>query len=254
MYFVKKCLGILLAPGTIILVLLGFGLLKLAFSTTSKRSGWSWIFLGTICLYLFSTAPLPVFLLSPLESRYQPYEQVQNSSDIKYIVVLSGDARDLPKVPPTSRLGAITALRVVEGVRLFHLLPAQPALIMSGGGPLLVGEDMVAFARCLGVPDAKLIAEATSLDTFGNAREVKLIVQEAPFLLVTSASHLPRAMIIFQALGLRPIPAPADFNLPERFSVSDFFPSGKYLTKMDAAIHEYFGLTYLKFFPGRAGQ
>jgi uncharacterized SAM-binding protein YcdF (DUF218 family) len=113
---------------------------------------------------------------------------------------------------------------------------------------------MVAFAQSLGVPAKKLIAEAKSLDTYGNAREVKLIVQGTPFLLVTSASHLPRAMLIFQALGMRPIPAPADFNVPAHYILSDFLPSGKYLTRMDAAIHENFGLAYLKLFPGRAGQ
>ena len=61
-------------------------------------------------------------------------------------------------------------------------------------------------------------------------------------------------MLIFQALGMQPIPAPADFNVSELYVLADFFPSGGYLTKMDAAIHEYLGLAYLKLFPGRAGK
>jgi uncharacterized SAM-binding protein YcdF (DUF218 family) len=38
---------------------------------------------------------------------------------------------------------------------------------------------------------------------------VKQAIGDAPFLLVTSASHLPRAMIFFQR-GLHPLPAPAN--------------------------------------------
>jgi uncharacterized SAM-binding protein YcdF (DUF218 family) len=254
MYAVKKLLGFLFSPGIIILLFLSLGLVKLIFGTTSRRSGWAWIFLGTLCVYLFATAPLPYALLSPLECSYQPFIPAGNSNNIKYIVVLSGDLRRRAEVPPTSQLGAATALRVVEAVRLFRDLSFQPILIMSGGGPLPVGDYMAAFAHSLGVPADKLIAESQSLDTFGNAREVKPILKDAPFLLVTSASHLPRAMLIFQALGLRPIPAPADFNVPDSYDLRDFYPTGGYLTKMEAAVHEYLGLAYLKLFPGRAGQ
>jgi uncharacterized SAM-binding protein YcdF (DUF218 family) len=35
-------------------------------------------------------------------------------------------------------------------------------------------------------------------------------IGQQPFLLVTSASHLPRAMRFFQHQGLKPIPAPAN--------------------------------------------
>jgi uncharacterized SAM-binding protein YcdF (DUF218 family) len=254
MFFFKKCIGFLLAPETVILVLLSYGLLKLIFQGKSKCYGVIWIFLGIICFLIFSTAPLPSFLLYPLESRYQPLKQVQNPSEINYIVVLSGDLRHIPDAPPTSRLGATTASRVIEGIRLFHLFQTQPILIMSGGGPFPVSRDMVAFARSLGVPADKLIVEAQSPDTYGNAREVKAIVKDSPFVLVTSASHLPRTMIIFQTLGMRPIPAPADFNVPESYILSDFFPSGRYLTKMSAAVHEYLGLAYLKLFPQRVGK
>ncbi len=254
MFFFKKCLGFLLAPETVIFVLLIYGLLKLIGSGQSKRSGVTWIFLGIICLYFFSTAPLPGLLLSPLESLCKPLEQVKNTGEIKYIVVLSGDQRHIPAAPPTSRLGATTALRVVEGIRLFHQFQTPPPLIMSGSGSFPVAQDMVAFAHSLGVPADKLIAETNSLDTHGNAREVKRLVQDAPFILVTSASHLPRAMFIFQTLGMRPIPAPADFNVPENYTLSDFFPSGGYITKMSTAVHEYLGLAYLKLFPQRAGK
>ena len=226
----------------------------MTFSKKSKRSGWFLFFLATLCFYFFATAPLPKALLSPLENQYKPLEQVQDIGKIDYIVVLSGGVRDISQVPPTSQLDAATASRVVEGIRLFHLFSDQPRLIMSGGGEPSGGKLMVAFAQSLNVPADKLLAETKSLDTYGNAKEVKPIVKDAPFLLVTSASHLPRAMIIFKALGMRPIPAPADFNVMEKFLWPDFLPQGVYLEQMQAAVHEYLGLGYLKLFPKQAGK
>ena len=252
MFFAKKLLDALLAPGTLILILLGCGLLRLMWSHTSKRSGWVCLFLGTLCFYLFSTAPLPALLVCHLEKQYPPLVQVQDLPEINYIVVLSSNHRRNLSVPPTSQLNEPSAFRVIEGIRLFHALRGRPALIMSGGNNC--GEIMVAFARSLGVPAEKLIAETRSMDTYGNAREVKSLVHDAPFLLVTSGTHLPRSMKIFRLLGMNPVPAPADLRCPAAGSLHAWFPAGEHLADMYAAVHEYLGLTYLAFFPGRAGK
>ena len=117
-----------------------------------------------------------------------------------------------------------------------------------------MGRRMVAFAESLGVPPDKLIPENHAKDTYGNAVGVRPFVKDQPFLLVTSAVHLPRSMGIFQKLGMKPIPAPGDFRYSRYYFLSDFFTSGNNLTNMEAVIHEYLGLTYLRLFPGRAGE
>jgi hypothetical protein len=61
-------------------------------------------------------------------------------------------------------------------------------------------------------------------------------------------------MAIFQKLGMKPIPAPADFHFSKRLLFAVYFPSGEYLTTMEALIHEYLGLAYLTLWPGRAGE
>ena len=254
MFVLKKIIGELLSPGVIILVLLGLGLLRIISGKNSKQCSRFLFLLALLSFYFFTTAPLPQALLYPLENQYKPFQQVNDIGEIDYIVVLSGGRVENLKVPPTSQLTATTALRVVEGIRLFHLFSDQPTLIMSGGDEPSDGEMMVAFAKSLGVAADKLLAETKSLDTYGNAYEVKLIIKNAPFLLVTSAWHLPRAMKIFQLLGMKPIPAPAHFKVKEKFSWRDFLPAGVYLEEMGAAVHEYLGLAYLKLFPGQAGK
>ncbi len=66
------------------------------------------------------------------------------------------------------------------------------------------------MARALGVPRSDIIVLSRPKDTEEEALAVKRAIGDAPFLLVTSASHLPRAMIFFRHAGLDPLPAPAN--------------------------------------------
>jgi uncharacterized SAM-binding protein YcdF (DUF218 family) len=255
MYALKKIIGIITDPGIIVLLFLGYGFLRLLLARGLRKRGLGWIGLGLLCFYLFTTAPLPDYLLKTLESRYEPLTATQKFPDIHYIVVLSGGMRLNNAAPPTSQLDESSALRVAEGIRLFHLMSGSPAMIMTGSGPWKdMGNRMAAFAQSLGVPPEKLIPENRAMDTYGNAVEVQTLVKNQPFFLVTSAVHLPRSMGIFQKLGMKPIPAPGDFRLVSSYLLNDFFPSGKNLTSMEAVIHEYVGLAYLYLFPGRAGK
>jgi uncharacterized SAM-binding protein YcdF (DUF218 family) len=130
-----------------------------------------------------------------------------------------------------------------------------PVIIMTGSGPWEdFGDRMKAFAQSLGVPADKLIPENQAKDTYGNATNVRSLVKKDPFLLVTSAAHMPRAMGIFQNLGMKPLAAPGDFRFSTQYGISDFLPSGNNLVLMESAIHEYVGLTYLYLFPARAGR
>ncbi|SQI89181.1 membrane Protein [Klebsiella oxytoca] len=69
---------------------------------------------------------------------------------------------------------------------------------------------MPRVAETLGVPRSEIIVLDKPKDTEEEAAAVKEAVGDAPFLLVTSASHLPRAMIFFRRAGLAPLPAPAN--------------------------------------------
>lgn len=56
-------------------------------------------------------------------------------------------------------------------------------------------------AQSLGVPREQIITLDLPKDTEEEAAAVKQAIGDAPFLLVTSASHLPRAMIFFSRKG-----------------------------------------------------
>ena len=72
-------------------------------------------------------------------------------------------------------------------------------------------------------------------------------VGEAPFLLVTSASHMPRAMMLNRKAGLNPIPAPTARRAAGTTLKSDpafWLPSAGALEMSERAIHEYLGIAW----------
>lgn len=72
--------------------------------------------------------------------------------------------------------------------------------------PVSTAEAGARVAESLGVPRSAIITLDSPKDTEEEAAAVKQAIGDAPFLLVTSASHLPRAMIFFERVGLHPLP------------------------------------------------
>jgi len=85
-------------------------------------------------------------------------------------------------------------------------------------------------------------------DSKDQAREVENIVNDERFILVTSAAHMPRVMVLFKKQGLAPIPAPTDYRIKTRQSINPgmFFPSASNLLNAENAIHEYLGMIWAK--------
>jgi uncharacterized SAM-binding protein YcdF (DUF218 family) len=100
----------------------------------------------------------------------------------------------------------------------------------------------------LDVPEERIILECGSRDTYEEAKEIKKLLGDQKFLLVTSAFHMPRSMNIFKKLGLNAIPAPGDFRAQGRaqLTVKDFFPWG--MEEANFAATEYLGMLFYRIF------
>ena len=249
-----------ITPSGIITLCLVLGLLLIAME---KRIGKYLVFLGIVSYLAFSSSPLSMALLARLENRYPPLLDTKAVGDIDTIVLLTTAAWEDPHVPLTSQVGETTVLRLLEAIRLFQLIPG--AKVVISGGPLdsngrnipvpvsrIVGD----LARAMGIPGGRMILETNSTNTYENGVEIKKILGERPFLLVTSASHLPRAIDVFHKLGLSPIPAPADFRMirnKPHFDASkgqllkemiSALPSANNLAHSERALHEYAGFIW----------
>lgn len=143
-------------------------------------------------------------------------------------------------------------VRLFEGVYIHKRVPGSK-LIVSGASAYKdvrpVAAVMADVAREWGVRPEDIVIEAESLDTKDHAMFVKKIVEKDRFVLVTSASHMPRAMGLFKGEGMAPIAAPADYMGRKReggIKPGDFFPSATELEKVERAAHEYLGMLWGK--------
>ncbi|MDF3826151.1 MULTISPECIES: envelope biogenesis factor ElyC [unclassified Pseudocitrobacter] len=209
LFMLKKYIGGMMLPLPLLLLLTGLGLFLVWF-TRFQKTGKTAITLGWLLILLLSLQPVADGLLKPIEGKYPTWRGEQHA---EYIVVLGGGYTWNPAWAPSSNLINNSLPRLNEGIRLWQANPGSK-MIFTGAraltNPVSTGEAGARVAKSLGVPRSEIIVLDTPKDTEEEAAAVKAAIGDAPFLLVTSASHLPRAMIFFQHAGLNPLPAPAN--------------------------------------------
>jgi len=226
--------------------LAGFGLSLWRF----RRLGRLMLALGILLLYFLSISPTADLLVGPLESRYQPLSPARVPR-VGTLVVLSGGASATIDLPLSSRLTSSSTKRALEAVRLYGLMD-QPTIVISGGsGNPFVEISEAALMRelllNLKIPDRRIVMESNSSNTFENATGVKRLTLKPPLILITSASHMDRALRVFKGLEMTPLPAPCDYK--SRWSIDDplrFLPSEGALSASTAAIYEYVGIFWYR--------
>ncbi|MEH2920226.1 envelope biogenesis factor ElyC [Samsonia erythrinae] len=245
LFALKKFVGSLLQPLPLLLLLMGAGLLLLWF-TQRQRAGKTIIAVSWLLLILLSLQPVADRLLLPLESHYPTWRKTTQTNDIDYIVVLGGGYTYNAEWAPSSNLIGNSLPRVTEGIRLYHANPGAK-LIFTGaaaqGNPVSNAKTAALVAESLGIPNQDIVILDTPRDTEEEAAATAKIVGRQPFLLVTSANHLPRALRFFQAQGLIPIPAPAN-QMAITSALNPWektFPSAYYLSHSERVWYETLG-------------
>jgi uncharacterized SAM-binding protein YcdF (DUF218 family) len=137
-------------------------------------------------------------------------------------------------------------VRLIEGIRLYYE-SAGAKIVLSGGkgvnDSIPDAELMRKLSMALNVPERDIIVEPESMSTYDEAKLIKPIVDKEKFLLITSASHMPRSMALFKKQGMNPVAAPTDFLVRQaRFAPSSLIPAASNIMKADVAFYEYFGL------------
>lgn len=244
MFLMKKILSRFLFPVPLSLEFLLVGLFLLWF-TRRERAGKALATCGAILLLGFSNTFISNALLRPLEHRYPPFGIVHAGADVHtvaFIAVLGGWADDDPNVPVTSHVSPDLMVRLIEGVFLHREIPGSK-LILSGGNDSATG--MAKIAESLGVKAGDILPLSEPRDTEEESQQIGPLVSSERFILVTSASHMPRAMELFRKRGLNPIAAPTDYLAPRNpIESDDLFPGGYNLFKSQVAIYEYLGLAW----------
>jgi uncharacterized SAM-binding protein YcdF (DUF218 family) len=205
----------------------------------------------TFCLIVVLHSGICGYLLRyPLESRYPPLLEPTKAGPYDAIVVLTGSSIPAGGMIPFPSVDGGMFRRLEETWRLYRIQPKP--IIVSGGhvNPFTPSKDENKIGRdyltAWGVPERDVIGEDQSRDTFESAVNVDRFLREKGwkrYLLVTSAAHMPRSMLVFTARTPEPIPAPADFTLGEfQLTPLDVFPSESDARGLVGSVHEYLGL------------
>ncbi|WP_447971118.1 ElyC/SanA/YdcF family protein [Nitrospira sp. M1] len=249
----KKILGQVLLPLPLCLEIMGIGLVLLWF-TKKKWLGKVMVSVGFVLLMAVSTEAISGRMIQALESQYVPLtsSQIQtlassNSPKIPQIVVLAGGVAGDSTLPLHLQILHASRERLLEGIRLYRLLPGSQLILTGGLGFQAVPEATVLsrVAQTYGVKKSDIVLEVQSRDTKDHPRFVSALVRDEPFILVTSAYHMPRAMKLFAKRKLYPIPSPIGHWKAERtFSLWSWIPGSSGLRLADMAMHEYLGIAW----------
>ena len=195
-------------------------------------------------LVLFSYPPFSNFLLKNLENKYDNYQYDKN---LKYIHVLGGGHNSDNTQPLSSRLSDASTKRVLEGI-IIHKNTPDSKLIFTGhkgktNTPTAVMNANLALV--LGVEKKNIIINPKAKDTYEEAEFSKTLVGKNKFVLVTSATHMPRAMMLFKNKGMNPVAAPTYFKKSGEYDFLQL-PSTTSFERSRMAIHEYLGILWTK--------
>jgi uncharacterized SAM-binding protein YcdF (DUF218 family) len=242
LYFTKFLKSLVFPPGGFLLLWL-FGLLLLKRNARLAR-GVLWG--GFAIAYLLSTNLVSALLLEAVES-YPALTRAQiEQSPARAIVVLSaGRDHNAPEYGGDT-VGSNTLVRIRYGAYL-QRLTGLPMLV-SGGHVLDSEGDSLAevMARSLredfGVKEVWL--EDESRNTEENARFSQTLLAQKGIdhvFLVTQAFHMPRAVAIFEQMGLKVTPAPTQFDSVTGVSLFDLLPDAGAVEDSYYALHELVG-------------
>jgi uncharacterized SAM-binding protein YcdF (DUF218 family) len=245
-WILSKLLWKLLAPEKVILFLFLLGTILLW--TRRNRVGRWMISIATVLFLVPTLLPWSNYLFWPLEERFSaPSELPKNISGI---IALGGAEKAV--ITSTRGQPALNggAERMTTFIGLARHYP-DAKLIYAGGIGSLYQQNYKSnetaqklFAQ-LGLNTDRVLFDSQARNTAENAaNSLKLLGKkpEGNWILITSASHIPRAVGIFRKIGWNVIPYPVDYKTTGQWRLDWKFASLHNFMMFSKGLHEWTGL------------
>ena len=245
MFLLSKLLGLAAEPVFWILLLLLIAVVQLPRRPQAARR---WVLAAGAMLLLGGWAPLPDALLRHLERQYPDPPPLPAQSYVGVIVLggalesgYVGEGTEEPQVN-----GA--AERMTTVLPLLRQAPDLELVFTGGQGEYFgTGPSEAERARRffvqLGLDPQRVRLESQSRNTYENAvftARLSGIDPRKPWILITSASHMPRALAVFRKQGWNVTPYSVDFNTGLSTPWTSY--SLRISDKWPIALKEYIGI------------
>jgi len=149
-----------------------------------------------------------------------------------------------------------TADRFIQAEKLYKQGNISHILISGGNGKIndetfREGSWVKSELIAMGIPDSVIFTEDQSNNTSDNAVFAKQILDsfglKPPYLLITSAQHIPRASLLFKNAGVITEPFPCSYIAGRSsFSFSSLIPRPSVLLTWDIYLKETVGYAWYK--------
>ena len=241
MIYLHKILPLIFSPLFFILSIIIFGII-----IGSKKTS----FVGVVILVICSMPIVSGKMIAYLESDYE-LNQPSEIDTANAIVVLSGMVKTIKTKDGLDYEWGGAVDRFFTGINLFNLDKA-PTLIFTGGKlPWSIGVPEGEFLReeaiKLGIPKKDILLTENVENTDQEAKAIKKLfsIDNPKIILVTSAFHMPRAQLVFEAAGINVIPFPVDFKTGTgKLTFMSFIPSAGSFASTNFFVREMIGRTY----------
>lgn len=260
MFILSKVLWYVTDPLNVILSAFILGSLALLFRW--RRIAIVLLSGGLVIFTVFGLTPFGVRTLEHLEDRFQRPEP--SPETIAGIVVLGGTVNAVISAARGEASIGGAFERLISAADLADRYPAAPVIYTGGSGSIVDTDNREAdhvkrtFER-LGLAESRLILERNARNTAENA-SLSIDVATAihpiddpnnPWILVTSARHMPRAMGAFRKQGWHVLAYPTDYAT-EGTGRTRFSPGIAAISSSRTVLYEMLGLTYY-YVTGKTG-
>lgn len=234
--------------GLVVCVLAGVAWLTIRPASSAARK---WLATVAIVYGLASLRIVGYALSRPLVVGLRPFAAADAPEKLDAVVLLGATFAIQGRDREIGLATMAGTTRVLEAARVYREL-GSPWVISSGGpghGPDPVAESLPMRDALiqLGVPASRILLESMSLSTHDEAVAIAQMLRPLhidAFALVTSDTHMRRALATFRAQGLRPVPAIARDPAASQIRSAWFAPTQHGLDDTEAAVHEYLGFVY----------
>lgn len=207
--------------------------------------------LPLLWLYICSLTYPSALLVKHLEDQYKVVslesEQWKKTDAIVVLACYYFDDKELPFVSrwPTCSLQRNLHASLMHKI---HLIPIYLAGgILSSNHDKSIAEYNKSYFETLGVKSNNIITVAQGSNTETEVSALAPLLKNKYISLVTSASHMPRAIQYFEQHGLKVLPIPVEHMSNSKIEPMLGLPNASSLYRSERAIHEYLGLIYQQF-------